>query len=112
MRVKDFVTQIAEATDHSVDVVVNGKQLYDSVTGLVFCATLYMECSTMKLNYDGGVLSVDARLEKTTISRAITDGIHYAQGRFLLYSGTLYFVDGFEIAPLFCRKDLEEMFNL
>lgn len=112
MRVKDFVTQVAEATDHSVDVVVNGMQLYDCKTGLVFCATLYMEFNIIKLKYAGGVLSVDADLEKTTISRAISDGTHYAEGRFLLYAGTLYFVDGFEITPLFCRKDLEEMFNL
>ena len=112
MRVKDFVTQVAEATDHAVDVVVNGEQLYDSVTGLVFCAMLYMEFTITKLNYAGGVLSVDADLEKTTISRAITDGVHYAGGRFLLYAGTLYFVDGFAITPVFCRKDLEEMFNL
>lgn len=112
MRVIDFVTQVAEATDHSVDVVVNGEQLYDCRTGLVFSATLYMELNITKLIYDGGVLSIAADLEKTTISRAISDGTHYAQGRFLLYAGTLYFVDGFAITPVFCRKDLEEMFNL
>ena len=112
MRVIDFVTQVAEATDHSVDVIVNGVQLYDSVTGLVFSEKLYMEFNITKIEYSRGVLCITADLEKTTISEAILTGKHYANGRFLLYSGTLYFVDGFEITPLFCRKDLEEMFNL
>lgn len=112
MRVIDFVTQVAEATDQSVDIVVNGVQLYDSVTGLVFSATLYMEINITKLKYDGSVLCLEGDLEKTEISEAILTGKHYVNGRFLLYSGTLYFVDGFEITPVFCRKDLWEMFNL
>ena len=112
MKLIDFVMQIAEATDHSVDVIVNGVKVYVSGTGLIFSEKLYMLVSITRLEYKSEGLYIAADLEKTPISEAVLSGKRYAGGMILLYAGTLYLVDGFEIGKLFSRDELKEMLNL
>lgn len=112
MKLIDFVTQIAEATDRAVDVIVNGVKVYVRETGLIFSEKLYTEVNITRLEYKSEGLYITANLEKTTLSEAVLSGKRYAGGMILLYAGTLYLVDGFEIGKLFDREELKEMFNL